>query len=99
MSDPAPQPAPSASEPLIRLRGGRLGYRRGDAILDGVDLDVAPGEFLGIVGPNGSGKTTVLRAILGIIPLLEGETVTLRLARGEGRLDVEATLVKRPPDL
>lgn len=42
---------------------------RYDAVpaLEGVSLEVAPGEFIGIVGPNGSGKTTLLRAIAGLI--------------------------------
>lgn len=70
-ASPAASPAP-----LIRLQGGRLGYRRGAEILGDVDLAVERGEFLGIVGPNGSGKTTLLRAILGITPLLGGTLET-----------------------
>ncbi|MGH3249973.1 MAG: ATP-binding cassette domain-containing protein, partial [Trebonia sp.] len=39
----------------------------GDVIaLDGVDLDVAPGQIHGIVGPNGAGKTTLLAILLGL---------------------------------
>ncbi len=41
-------------------------------VLRGVSLDVAPGERLGIVGRNGCGKTTLLKAIAGIYPLSEG---------------------------
>ncbi|MCG8346100.1 MAG: ATP-binding cassette domain-containing protein, partial [Chlorobiales bacterium] len=37
----------------------------GTKILDGLSLNVQEGEFLGIVGPNGGGKTTLLRVILG----------------------------------
>lgn len=40
--------------------------------LEGVCLDVADGEYLGIIGPNGGGKTTILKAILGLVPLSSG---------------------------
>ena len=37
------------------------------AVLSGVDLSVAPGEWLGLIGPNGAGKSTLLRAIAGLV--------------------------------
>ena len=40
--------------------------------LTNVCLDVADGEYLGIIGPNGGGKSTLLKAILGLIPLSSG---------------------------
>lgn len=42
-------------------------------ILSGVDAEIAPGEFIGILGPNGSGKTTLLHAILGLIKPAAGQ--------------------------
>lgn len=44
----------------------------GNPIVHGVSFDVAAGETLALMGGNGSGKTTAVRAILGIIPLLSG---------------------------
>jgi len=40
----------------------------GREILSGIDFTVRSGEFLGLIGPNGGGKTTLLRALLGVVP-------------------------------
>src|SRR5512137_1617060 len=60
-----------AMEPLVRLEGVALGYGR-RALLAGVSLSVAPEDFLAVVGPNGGGKTTLLRTLLGMLPPVAG---------------------------
>ncbi|MBM3902962.1 MAG: ATP-binding cassette domain-containing protein [Verrucomicrobia bacterium] len=45
----------------------------GREILSGIDLTVRSGEFLGLIGPNGGGKTTFLRALLGLVPTATGQ--------------------------
>lgn len=52
------------STPAIRLTGLTKTFGSVKAV-DGVDLDIAPGEFFSMLGPSGSGKTTVLRMIAG----------------------------------
>ncbi|MDQ0750523.1 NitT/TauT family transport system ATP-binding protein [Streptomyces africanus] len=56
----------------LTLSGARLG-RPGAPALDGVDLDIAPGEILTVVGPSGCGKSTLLRTLAGLLPPLAGE--------------------------
>ena len=46
-------------------------------VLEGVNLQVAAGEFLGIVGPNAGGKSTLLKLILGLLDPQSGELVVL----------------------
>jgi ABC-type Mn2+/Zn2+ transport system ATPase subunit len=65
---------------LVALERASVGYGR-RALLEGVDLSVAPGDFLALVGPNGGGKTTVLRSLLGSLPLLGGRLVRPRPVR------------------
>jgi peptide/nickel transport system ATP-binding protein len=65
--------------PLLDVRGLVVEYpRRGQSpvrVLKGVDLDIRPGECVGLVGESGSGKTTLGRAILGLAPVTAG-TIT-----------------------
>ena len=53
--------------PLVSLRRVSVSYDGHDALKE-VDLDIYPDDFLGIIGPNGGGKTTLVKAIVGTIP-------------------------------
>jgi ABC-type Mn2+/Zn2+ transport system ATPase subunit len=65
---------------LVALEDATLGYGR-TAVLSGIRLAVASGDFLAMVGPNGGGKTTVLRSLLGSLPLVGGRLVRPRPLR------------------
>jgi ABC-type Mn2+/Zn2+ transport system ATPase subunit len=61
----------SESELLLRATGLTIGYG-GSPVLRDVDLEIGREQFWSVVGPNASGKTTLLRALLGLIPLQAG---------------------------
>lgn len=65
---------------LIRLERAAFGYA-GRTVIADVDLDVRAGDFVGIVGPNGGGKTTLFRGLLGLLPPTKG-----RVERAGARL-------------
>jgi NitT/TauT family transport system ATP-binding protein len=61
--------------PILRARGVRVAIGHGQnrlVILDSMDIDVKPGEFLCVVGPSGCGKTTLLRLFAGLLLPTEG---------------------------
>jgi ABC-2 type transport system ATP-binding protein len=49
------------------LRKSFRSFRRRQDVLTGIDLDVAPGEVVGLIGPNGAGKTTLMSCLLGFL--------------------------------
>ncbi|MDR0907451.1 MAG: ABC transporter ATP-binding protein [Rikenellaceae bacterium] len=76
-------------EVLVSLRNVTVGYD-GNIILPGVDLDIYSDDFLGVIGPNGGGKTTLVRAILGTLPysgtIEYADTLTINKIRRIGYL-------------
>ena len=61
-------------EDVLRLDGLTAGYD-GAAVIRGVDLTVAPGEVVALLGANGAGKTTTLRAISGLVKPIAGRVL------------------------
>ncbi len=77
--DEAPRESGGANgAALLELRGAtvRMGGR---TLWSGVDLSVRAGEFVSVLGPNGVGKSTLVKAVLGLVPLAAG---TLRVLGG-----------------
>lgn len=58
-------------EVVIKVEGVSFSYN-GEKVISNINLDIKRGEFLGIIGPNGSGKTTFLKVILGLLKPQEG---------------------------
>jgi ABC-type Mn2+/Zn2+ transport system ATPase subunit len=74
-------PGSPVSAPLLEVEGLSAGYG-GAPALEGVAFDLKRGERIGVLGPNGGGKTTLFRVLLGELPPLAGRI------RGPARMGV-----------
>lgn len=81
--------APQQTQPLVSMRGIVKRFGR-NTVLDGVDLDVHPGEVVVLIGPSGAGKSTLLRCINGLERIDEG-TITV----GGEQLDYRESTLNR----
>ncbi|MEU7094445.1 ABC transporter ATP-binding protein [Kitasatospora aureofaciens] len=95
---PSATPAPLASrtsgapaDDVIRTRGLTKRFRGGQLAVDGLDLTVPRGSVFGFLGPNGSGKTTTIRMLMGLIAPTSGTATVL----GESMPQSVATVLPR----
>jgi phospholipid/cholesterol/gamma-HCH transport system ATP-binding protein len=70
---------------MVEVRGLRQRYDE-RWVLDGIDLEVRPGEILVVMGGSGGGKTTLLKCVGGLLPITEGDVL------------VDGVSVKREPE-
>lgn len=82
---------------ILEIKDLTAGYN-GKPVLRNVNLTVREGDFIGIIGPNGGGKTTLVKTIAGLLPPLRGEiTFHLKDGHGLGYLPQVNTFDKRFP--
>ena len=102
MTDPSPRAAQQTG-PVVRVSGVDKTFRRGDRAvtkaLEGIDLDIARGEFVSLIGPSGCGKSTLLR-IVGDLTSPSTGTVTVNGKTAEqARRDRDYGMVFQAPVL
>lgn len=69
--------------PIVELKDITAGY--GDEmILKNVNLSIKPNDFIGVIGPNGGGKTTLVKVILGLLKPLSGKVIAQHPKNGNG---------------
>ncbi|MCU1514412.1 MAG: transporter ATP-binding protein [Microbacteriaceae bacterium] len=73
----------TSTQPVLSLRGASLSFG-GRQLWQNLNLDVQPGEFLAVLGPNGTGKTSLLKTILGQQQLTSGSIEFLGRPVGRG---------------
>ncbi|TCD47211.1 ABC transporter ATP-binding protein [Chlorobium sp. N1] len=66
--------AVTGGEAVLEVRGADMGYG-GKAVLRNVSFSLNQGEILSLLGPNGVGKTTLFKSVMGFIPLLSGSLI------------------------
>ena len=69
---------PAEGPARISARGVTVGWPGHGPVLDGLDVDLAPGRLVALVGPSGVGKTTTLLTLGGLVPPHDGDLVTRR---------------------
>jgi branched-chain amino acid transport system ATP-binding protein len=76
------------AQTLLKVTGLKVAYG-GIAAVKGVDLEVRDGELVTLIGSNGAGKTSTMKAITGSLPLVDGEIEYLgQSIRGKGAWDL-----------
>ena len=58
---------------MIKIQNVSKSYKKGNKVIDNIDLEIKDGEIFGFIGQNGAGKTTTIKMITGILEIDEGD--------------------------
>ncbi|NTW96934.1 MAG: metal ABC transporter ATP-binding protein [Oscillochloris sp.] len=73
-----------SAPPAVEVQGLWAGYER-EPVLEDVTLTIMPGDFIGLIGPNGGGKSTLLKVLLGLLVPIRGEVRLFGQPPAQGR--------------
>jgi zinc transport system ATP-binding protein len=77
-------PENSHKKPQVLIKNLSAGYND-EIVLRDINLTVEPDDFIGLIGPNGGGKTTLLKVILGLVPPKRGTVRVMGMSPEKGR--------------
>ena len=80
------------TNPIIVLRDLKKTYDGKTYVLQGIDLEIFPGQIIGYIGPNGAGKTTTVKILIGMIPDFEGDVLVMGSNISEQPLEVKSKI-------
>lgn len=86
------------SKPVVRIKNIVKHYRKFKA-LDGLDIEVNDGEIFGLLGPNGSGKTTCMNCMLSLLSFDSGEVEIFGEKMAPDRYDIKRNIGVVPQDV
>ena len=90
----------SADGSVVSIRGlSKVFGKGGVTALQGIDLDVARGEFVSLIGPSGCGKSTLLRIVGDIVEPTDGDVTVNGKSARRARLDRDYGIVFQAPVL
>lgn len=75
------------TQPVIQIHNLWAGYDS-QPVLEDINLEVLQGDFIGLIGPNGGGKTTLLRTLIGLIEPMKGEISVMGSSAKKGRCHI-----------
>jgi NitT/TauT family transport system ATP-binding protein len=94
---------PSSTRPVVRIAGVDKTFTRGDQAvtkaLEGIDLEIASGEFVSLIGPSGCGKSTLLRIVGDLISPSTGTVTVNGKTAAHARRDRDYGMVFQAPVL
>ncbi len=70
---------------MVEIQNLSFGYDADNLVLDTVNLQISKGEFVALIGPNGGGKSTLVKLLLGLLPLQSGQVRLFGKTQSEGR--------------
>jgi phospholipid/cholesterol/gamma-HCH transport system ATP-binding protein len=82
-------------EPIIRVRGLTVGFDDDTTILEKLDLDVPEGKVLGVVGASGTGKSVLLRTIIGLLPRRAGKVQVFGIDLDDPKKNIRSEVEQR----